>query len=260
MKQCKKCGYFKDISEYRKQRNVCKVCNNELAKKYRKENPDIVKGYSERYYKKHPKNNGEINRVRRENYAKNPEKYKNVVKAYRDNHKDAVKSSVKKYYEKNKIEIAKYHQEYRKNNKEKRKQWRKNYEKRKAISKDWKLRKIVSNAIYCALNRNGNKKMGSILSFLPYTMIELKKHLESLFEPWMNWDNWGIYDPLIWDDNDVNTWTWHIDHIVPKSTFIYSSMGDEEFKKCWALENLRPYSSKLNISENNIRLKMLGLK
>jgi len=86
--------------------------------------------------------------------------------------------------------------------------------------------------------------------FLDYTMKELKEHLESLFESWMTWENWGRYNPKTWDDNDTSTWTWQIDHIIPKSKFNYTSVNDKDFKKCWALSNLRPYSAKLNIKEN----------
>lgn len=70
--------------------------------------------------------------------------------------------------------------------------------------------------------------------------------MESLFEPWMSWNNYGKYESKTWDDNNMKTWSWQIDHIIPHSTFKYTSMEDEEFKKCWSLENLRPLSSKQN--------------
>jgi len=38
-----------------------------------------------------------------------------------------------------------------------------------------------------------------------------------------------------WDDLDKL----HIDHIVPKSAFNYESYFDADFKRCWALKNLR---------------------
>ena len=63
----------------------------------------------------------------------------------------------------------------------------------------------------------------------------------------MNWGNWGKYNKNTWKDNDPNTWKWNLDYIIPQSHFKYTSMQDEEFKKCWALENLRPYSAKQNI-------------
>ena len=93
----------------------------------------------------------------------------------------------------------------------------------------------------------------SILKYLPYTIEDLKLYLESKFEWWMNWDNWGMYDVKTWDDNNSLTWTWNIDHIIPQSYFKYVSMEDEEFKRCWALENLRPYSAKQNILDGNRR-------
>jgi len=62
----------------------------------------------------------------------------------------------------------------------------------------------------------------------------------------MTWENHGKYDPKTWDNNNSKTWTWQIDHIVPHSTFKYSSMEDQAFKECWSLDNLRPYSSKQN--------------
>ena len=71
-------------------------------------------------------------------------------------------------------------------------------------------------------------------------------HLQSQFESWMNWDNYGKYNPKQWNDDDSSTWTWQIDHIIPASTFTYSSTQDEGFHTCWSLSNLRPLSSKQN--------------
>lgn len=90
------------------------------------------------------------------------------------------------------------------------------------------------------------------MKYLPYTIQDLKQYLEKQFEPWMNWNNWGKYNSKTWNDWDSTTWTWQIDHIVPQSVLIYSSMEDEEFKKCWVLENLRPLSAKQNISDGAI--------
>ena len=86
-------------------------------------------------------------------------------------------------------------------------------------------------------------------------MDELKSHLEQQFESWMNWKNYGKYNKNTWNDNDQLTWTWQIDHIIPHSTFNYESMEDEEFKKCWSLDNLRPYSSKQNFLDGVMRVR-----
>ncbi|MGI0058151.1 MAG: hypothetical protein ACREBJ_00145 [Nitrosotalea sp.] len=85
-----------------------------------------------------------------------------------------------------------------------------------------------------------------MLDYLPYSFDELKGHLERQFEPWMNWNNRGKYDVKTWNDNDSSTWVWQLDHIIPHSTFPYTSMQEQTFKNCWALTNLRPLSAKQN--------------
>lgn len=39
---------------------------------------------------------------------------------------------------------------------------------------------------------------------------------------------------------------WQIAHIIPQSQLQYSSMEDDNFRKCWSLKNLRPLSTKTN--------------
>ena len=74
----------------------------------------------------------------------------------------------------------------------------------------------------------------------------------------MNWNNRGIYKVNTWQDNDVSTWKWNIDHIIPQSCLPYTSMEDDNFKKCWALENLRPYSAKLNVLDGVLRARHIN--
>jgi len=59
------------------------------------------------------------------------------------------------------------------------------------------------------------------------------KHLESLFLPGMNWENYGFYG-------------WHIDHIIPVVKFRFETVDDPDFKKCWSLTNLQPLWAKDN--------------
>lgn len=73
----------------------------------------------------------------------------------------------------------------------------------------------------------------------------------------MTWQNWGKYYVRTWDDTDQSTWTWQIDHIIPQSKLLYTDIDDENFKKCWSLENLRPLSAKQNILEGNRRICLI---
>ena len=100
----------------------------------------------------------------------------------------------------------------------------------------------------------------STFEYLPYSKADLILHIEKQFEPWMNWNNQGQYNSKTWDDNDYKTWKWQLDHIIPHSDFKYDSLNHSDFQKCWALENLRPLSAKINLLEgvNRIRHKKVN--
>ena len=57
-----------------------------------------------------------------------------------------------------------------------------------------------------------------------YSLDDLMINLETTFPEGYGWE-------------DLNKL--EIDHIIPKSHFKYASTEDEEFKKCWALNNLQ---------------------
>jgi len=144
--------------------------------------------------------------------------------------------------------INKHNREYQKNNKDKIALSKK----RQLEQPSTRFRHNFSALFRLRLKQAKVDKTGSsMLDILPYTMIDAMKHLESLFEPWMTWENWGKYDIETWDDNDQSTWTWQIDHIIPTSTFEYSSIDDPRLLECWALNNLRPLAAKTNIHDGN---------
>lgn len=191
-------------------------------------------------------------------------------KKYRENHLEELNEYRKYYYCLHQDDLIKYGKKYRADPKNKRdislskKEYLKNnkdiiYErvnKRRKIRRkedpSYRLRNLISRSVSRMLKQNlTSKKGGSIKSNLLYSIDELKKHLESKFEPWMNWGNQGKYIPQNWDDKDQSTWTWQLDHIIPQYDLPYKSMEDENFKKCWSLENLRPLSAKQNILDRN---------
>lgn len=216
----------------------------EDGKKYRLKNKQKIKNnYDPKYHQEYYQKNKKIISERGKNYYKNNKNKTNECgKIYYKNNKEKIKIQVKKYRKNNKEEIDKYILNYKK-------------EKRK---KDviFKIKELISSAVRKGLKNNNSTKNGkSCFDFLPYSKEELKLHIENLFESWMNWDNWGSYVVESWDDNDSSTWKWNIDHIIPHCTFEYDSMDHPDFKKCWNLSNLRPYSAKLNIVENARNMK-----
>ena len=138
--------------------------------------------------------------------------------------------------------------EYRKNNKHKINLYYRDKNKKNIY---YKLSRIIKNSI----NRSiiGNKN-GKAIQNLPFTIDQLKNHLENLFEPWMSWGNYGKCKSN-WDDNDPSTWTWQIAHIIPHSTFKYKNFDDILFLECWSLSNLRPYSSKQNCIDGGSKIR-----
>ena len=216
-KNCTKCGKLKKINID----NFPEITNARTGKKYFEGRCKICAAEYQKSYKK--ENKEELNEKDKEykkEYLKRPE-----VKKRRN-------------------ELAR-NQSKKQSHKDKKKQ-------RLANDPQYKIRHRISTRIYQELKKKGSSKQGkSILNFLPYTIAELKLHLERLFEPWMNWDNWGIYLPEKWIDEDQSSWKWNIDHVIPHSHFSYISMEDEDFLKCWDLSNLRPLSAKQNILDND---------
>lgn len=156
----------------------------------------------------------------------------------------------RKYYLENRTRSSLIGAVYRANNKEKRRVARRLRERRLQSNPIFVLRKRISVSVRNQLRQRGKSKGGkSSWTFIPYTKEDLKLHLESLFEPWMTWNNMGRYDPSLWNDNDPTTWKWQIDHIIPHSEFAYESLEDASFQDCWALSNLRPLSAKQNYIE-----------
>lgn len=173
----------------------------------------------QRYYRK---NRERLLKDAKERYVRNIEKERKRSKEYKTNNKDQIKSR--------RNEAMKI--------------------KRKSCV-SFKLRSNISRSIRKALKNNGGKRGLSCLHSINYNINDLKSHLEKQFESWMNWDNYGIYSQKTWDDNNMSTWTWQVDHIIPQSSLLYTSMDDDNFKKCWALSNLRPLSSKENFLKGN---------
>jgi hypothetical protein len=158
-------------------------------------------------------------------------------KKYRKKNKEKLTEYHKEWSKDKKDYLKKYIEEYRKQNKERIKEVKRIYQKHKRHTDP--LYKLISNfrtAIYIVLKENNLHKYGHYFDVLGYTPNELIEHLEKQFIDGMNWENYG---------------EWHIDHIRPISSFMFESSEDEEFKKCWSLENLQPMWGVENIRKGN---------
>jgi hypothetical protein len=94
-----------------------------------------------------------------------------------------------------------------------------------------KVRRLIKNSI----NRKKFTIKSKTYKILGCSYCELKIYLESKFEPWMNWDNYGKY-------NGELNYGWDIDHIVPLS----SAKTEEEIIKLNHYTNLQPLCGYIN--------------
>lgn len=168
--------------------------------------------------------------------------YKNKIdkqkyqKEYREAHKEQRKVYGKYYRQIYKEYFKKYRKEYYLKNKEKMlKQSIDNSKNRRKTDSKFRLNQSISASMRNSLKNGKNGyHWGKLVG---YTLRDLIKHLEKQFTSKMNWDNYGSY--------------WVIDHKVPISIFNFSSFEHIDFKRCWALKNLRPLEKTENIKKYN---------
>jgi hypothetical protein len=151
--------------------------------------------------------------------------------------KERLKKNHKKWSEQNKEHLKQYIKEYRKNNVDKIRQIKRDYERyRKASDPAYKLISNFRTAIYQVLKENNVEKNKHYFDILKYTPEELISHLEKQFTDSMTWENYG---------------EWHVDHRMPISSFVFESVDDDSFMKCWSLDNLQPMWGKENITKGD---------
>lgn len=209
-------------------------------------------------------------------YQNNKEYYKNNAKAWTQNNKTKKKETDKAYYEANKEKIDKRNKEYAQNNKEKlaayKKKWaednrerlkekrkeywdknkaefgKKGYERKKERLKNdpfYKLKDSSRSSVYNSLYRMGYTKKSKTYKILGCTFEEFKTYIESKFEPWMNWDNHGLY-------NGEPNFGWDLDHIIP----ISSAKTEQEIIDLNHYTNFQPLCSQFN---RYVKIGRLGI-
>jgi len=158
-------------------------------------------------------------------------------KKWRDSNKEYMSNKSKTWYEQNKEHRKEYIKEYREKNIDKIRKTKRDYQQHlRDTDPLYKLISYFRTAIYQVLKESNVDKNKHYFDVLQYTPEELITHLELQFKDDMSWDNYGI---------------WHVDHMLPITSFDIREMGDEEFMKCWSLDNLQPMWGEENIRKSN---------
>jgi hypothetical protein len=229
MKSCSKCKLEKEFTLFYKcssskdgHRSNCITCcklgrNKEKDKEYRIKNKDKRKEYD--------KLRGYNLEYKKEYYLEN---------------REYILLQRKSSYENNKESKLEYQKNYNKINKDKRNTY---LSERRLNDPLFRLITNVRNLIYNSFYYNGYSKNSKTEELLGCSFEELKKYLESKFEPWMNWDNRGLYS------GEFN-YGWDIDHVIPLS----SVNKEDEIIKLNHYTNLQPLCSKINrdIKKDNL--------
>lgn len=195
--------------------------------------PEERKEYMKIYRQK---NKDKINEKKREYNSKNKKELTehrvNYLKEYRINNELKLKNKAKEYRERTKEK----RDEWVKNNKEKLKEYYREYKKKKRNNDVlYKLKCNIQNLIYYRLKTNDVIKDKRTEQILGCTIDEFKLHLESKFESWMTWNNYGLY-------NGEYNYGWDIDHIIP----MVKATNKDEVIELNHFTNLQPLCSKIN--------------
>lgn len=151
--------------------------------------------------------------------------------------KERKRKNYDKWYEQNKEHRKEYYKQWRTKNVDKWRKSKRDYERnRKANDPLYKLISNFRTAIYQVLKENNVEKNKHYFDILKYTPEDLIQHLEKQFTGNMTWENYG---------------EWHVDHKKPITSFNFQEMGDDEFMKCWSLDNLQPLWGEENIRKSN---------
>jgi hypothetical protein len=255
-KKCSSCCEVKSVTEFHKNKkkkdgyhNQCKKCRHE----YNLKNSENKKEYNKVYY---GYNKEKINKVSGKYRENNKVRISELNKKYQKENKEKIKLNRLDWKEKNKSKIKEYQKIWRNENKEYILNYSKKYrnEYRGKINEYFnikykndpifKLKQNIRNRIRETIKQNGFTKKSKTYQILGCSFEQFKLHLESKFELWMTWDNYGLY-------NGEFNYGWDIDHIIPTS----SANTEEDVIKLNHYSNLQPLCSKVNrdIKRNNIQ-------
>jgi len=160
----------------------------------------------------------ETKTYRKQHHQDNREKDNNLSKKYYQTHKEEMILAHAKWYQDHKIERNKYQRNKTKTDLK--------------YNLNCRMSAMVKNSL------RGNKKGRHWEDLIGYTLIDLINHLKKTIPEGYCWQ-------------DCLNGKLHIDHIIPISAFNFTTPEHIDFKRCWALENLRLLPAEENLRKNN---------
>lgn len=250
MKICSKCKIEKGLEHYGKKRNnkdglsySCKDCVSMENKHYKDINKENTHKYNKEYYSNNKEYFSEKSKVY---YVINEEYFSKRSKDYYSNKKEYFSEKSKEYRINNCEKLKEYNKKYIKDyykievNKIKKSEYIKN---KKNVDPLYKLKGVIRTSISNSMRQKSYTKKCLTYEILGCHFEEFKIYLENKFEPWMNWNNYGLY-------NGEVKFGWDLDHIVP----ISSAINEESLIKLNYFTNFQPLCSYINRNVKRDRL------
>lgn len=236
MRTCIECKTEQEISCYGKNRNMpdgihrrCRTCVAARTQKYREANRELVATKNRERQEARRAESA----ARAEARRNDPERLRRSIEV-REAAKERARARARLKYAQDREKYRQKWLRWRNNNPEAAALSKRRCRQRLADRPEGVLNNRMSSRLYKAVRRG--KAGRSWCDVVDYSVAELMAHLERQFLRGMSWENMG---------------EWHIDHIVPLASFSFDSLDDGEFKRAWALTNLRPLWARDNIRKGS---------
>lgn len=178
-------------------------------------------------------------------YQKEVHKSRLASKKWASKNRDKIRVSQRVYYARTTERFREWARQSRERRKtdparlERYNTWcRNNIKRRKATDPEFRIRFLMRNRIWMALQR-GVAKAGNTVELLGCTIPEFKRYIESLWLPGMSWENYGRHG-------------WHLDHIKPCASFDLTDPAQQ--RACFHYSNVQPLWAKDNLSKGDRQL------
>lgn len=195
MKKCIKCNIEKPLSEFR---------NRNDSKDGKRNNCKLCQS---KYNKLYNELNAEDIAIKR--------------KTFYDDNQERLLSYKKRNYESNRDMLIKRQSDYNKV--------------KKKTDPIYRLKRNMRIMVNKSLKNKGYTKKSKTFNILGCLQDDFIKYIESKFEPWMNWSNYGKY-------NGEPNYGWDIDHIEP----LITGINEEDVIRLNHYTNLQPLCSYIN--------------
>lgn len=213
-KTCSKCGEEKQVDQFSKNRKS----KDGLYSSCKACNRNYYNSRKIQYSEYYKRNRDKILEYCKEYAAKNAERRREVAKKWAIENRERRLESARNWC---------------KNNKEKRRAIERRSRKKRKSEPAYIVASAVQSSFGRLIRRGRSMRFSEYVDFTPE---EFKLHMEALFQPGMTWDNYG---------------EWHVDHIIPKSWFLFDSVEDDTVKLAWSLYNLQPLWAHDNLTKSN---------